>query len=77
MVPAGGRLVVGPDLAPAALERARTRCVQLDAELIVAAAEEAGVRLDIAAAAARRYRRTVEAGHAERGEDRFRGSIGG
>ncbi len=36
-----------------------------DAELIVAAAEEAGVRLDVAAAAARRYRRTVEAGHGD------------
>lgn len=36
-----------------------------DAELIVAAAEEAKVRLDVAAAAAQRYRRTVEAGHGD------------
>ena len=36
-----------------------------DAELIVAAADEAGIRLDVAAAAARRYRRTVEAGHGD------------
>lgn len=34
-----------------------------DADLIVAAAEEAKVHLDVAAAAARRYRRTVELGH--------------
>jgi len=36
-----------------------------DADLIVAAAEEAKVRLDVAAAAAQRYRRTVESGHGD------------
>lgn len=36
-----------------------------DAELIVAAATAAGVRLDVAAGAAARYRRTAEAGHAD------------
>jgi 3-hydroxyisobutyrate dehydrogenase len=36
-----------------------------DAELIVAAATEAGVTLDVAAAAAVRYRRTADAGHGE------------
>lgn len=36
-----------------------------DAALIVAAAEHANVRLDVAVAAATRYRRTVEAGHGE------------
>ncbi|MGD9529943.1 NAD(P)-dependent oxidoreductase [Pseudonocardia sp.] len=36
-----------------------------DAGLIVAAAEEANVRLDVAAAAGQRYRRTVELGHGE------------
>ena len=34
-----------------------------DADLIVAAGADAGVRLDVAAAAAQRFRRTADAGH--------------
>jgi 3-hydroxyisobutyrate dehydrogenase len=36
-----------------------------DGELIVAAAAEAGVRLDVAAGAAARFRRAAEAGHGD------------
>jgi 3-hydroxyisobutyrate dehydrogenase len=38
---------------------------QKDAELIVAAAEEAGVRLDVAAAGVERFRRAAQGGHGD------------
>lgn len=42
-----------------------TATAEKDARLIVAAGESAGVRLDVAAAGAQRFRRAVEQGHGE------------
>ncbi len=70
---AGGPLDMGYLRAKAALLRSgaltppsfATTTAEKDARLIVAAGESAGVRLDVAAAGAERFRRAVEQGHGD------------
>ncbi|MEV4927208.1 NAD(P)-dependent oxidoreductase [Streptomyces roseoverticillatus] len=54
-------LILGGDLTPSFT----TAMAEKDARLIVAAGEQAGVRMDVAAAGAERFRRAVEQGHAQ------------
>ncbi|MEV4439123.1 NAD-binding protein, partial [Streptomyces sp. NPDC049577] len=55
-------LILGGRLTPPSFA---TTTALKDARLIVAAGEEAGVRLDVAAAGAERFRRAAEQGHGE------------
>ncbi|WP_424887619.1 NAD(P)-dependent oxidoreductase [Streptomyces sp. XH2] len=54
-------LILGGDLTPSFT----TATAEKDARLIVAAGERAGVRMDVAAAGAERFRRAAEQGHAQ------------
>ncbi|MEU8545650.1 NAD(P)-dependent oxidoreductase [Streptomyces roseoverticillatus] len=54
-------LILGGDLTPSFT----TAMAEKDARLIVAAGEQAGVRMDVAAAGAERFRRAAEQGHAQ------------
>ncbi|MEV5378534.1 NAD(P)-dependent oxidoreductase [Streptomyces nondiastaticus] len=54
-------LILGGDLTPSFT----TATAEKDARLIVAAGERAGVRMDVAAAGAERFRRAAEQGHGE------------
>ncbi|MDT3400041.1 NAD(P)-dependent oxidoreductase [Streptomyces sp. B1866] len=53
--------LLGGDLTPSFA----TRTAEKDARLIVAAGEQAGVRLDVAAAGAERFRRAIAQGHGD------------
>ncbi|MCF3106087.1 NAD(P)-dependent oxidoreductase [Streptomyces roseoverticillatus] len=54
-------LILSGDLTPSFT----TATAEKDARLIVAAGEQAGVRMDVAAAGAERFRRAAEQGHAQ------------
>ncbi|MBF6048171.1 NAD-binding protein [Streptomyces sp. NRRL B-1677] len=54
-------LLLGGDLTPSFT----TATAEKDARLIVAAGQQAGVRMDVAAAGAERFRRATEQGHGE------------